>query len=82
MGHPGRVDRLNLSKPRLGLAKVLEQPRAGAAEDRPDREEKLVERPGGGYCCTTFVPPPLETSFSPAATRACSSADSMPSVTN
>ena len=34
------------------------------------------------YCCTACAPPAIVTSPSPAAARACSSADSIPSVTN
>ena len=39
-------------------------------------------RPAARYCCAAFAPPASETSLPPAARRACSSADSMPSVTN
>src|SRR5438067_1946292 len=38
-------------------------------------------RPAARYCCATDAPPPRDISFSPAAARACSSADSIPSVT-
>src|SRR4051794_20744152 len=37
--------------------------------------------PAARYCCATDAPPPRDTSFSTAAARACSSADSIPSVT-
>src|SRR4051812_26932215 len=32
-------------------------------------------RPAARYCCATDAPPPRDTPFSPAAARACSSAD-------
>src|SRR3954471_4706378 len=38
-------------------------------------------RPAERYCCATDAQPARDTSFSPAAARACSSADSIPSVT-
>src|SRR5438874_2615339 len=38
-------------------------------------------RPAARYCCATDAPPPRDTSFSPAAARARSSADSIPSMT-
>src|SRR5215207_9871210 len=38
--------------------------------------------PASRYCWTTSAPPATATSPSPAAARACSSADSIPSVTN
>ena len=39
-------------------------------------------RPAVRYCWATLAPPATATSLSPAAARACSSADSIPSVTN
>ena len=39
-------------------------------------------RPAARYWLIAAAPPPIVTSLSPAAARACSSADSIPSVTN
>src|SRR5260370_19403136 len=36
-------------------------------------------KPAARYCCATFAPPASAMSFPPAARRACSSADSLPS---
>jgi hypothetical protein len=42
----GRFDGLNLSKPRLRLAEVVEWPGANAEEDRDHRDHDLVDQPG------------------------------------
>jgi hypothetical protein len=60
---------------------VLEQPQAVTEEHGQDVELKPVHQPALRYCWATLAPPPTATSFSPAAARACSRADSMPPVT-
>jgi hypothetical protein len=62
---------------RLG-AEILEEPLAVAQQDRYHGEIELVEQPGGEGRCTTFAPPARETSASPAAFLARSSAASIP----
>jgi len=72
----------DLDRLERGIADVLEQPLAGAEQHRDEVEVELVEEPARRYCCTALAPPAIATSRSPAGARACSRADSIPSVTN
>lgn len=51
------------------------------SRQEPLRSAISSSRPAARYCWTTSAPPPSETSFTPAAALACSSAGPMPSVT-
>ena len=63
------------------VADAHEQPLARAEDDGHDVEVQLVEQARRQVLVTALAPPAIETSLSPAAARACSSADSIPSVT-
>jgi hypothetical protein len=82
VGDDGRLDHPGDLQLRPVRAEPVEQPDAVAEEHRDEVDLQLVEQAAFRYCWTTLAPPPTATSLSPAAARACSSADSMPSVTN
>src|SRR5919108_82775 len=64
------------ASPRLSKSRAPPPRRIGTTEITSSSS-----RPAARYCCATDAPPPRETPLSPAAARACSSADSIPSVT-
>src|SRR4029453_13794721 len=76
-GRLGRLDLLEpLPPPTFSNSRPPPPSRIGTTETTISSS-----RPAERYCCATDAPPPRDTSFSPAAARACSSADSIPSVT-
>jgi hypothetical protein len=62
-------------------ADALEQSLALAQHDRCDVQAELVDCAECEYWFTVAAPPAMATWASPAASRACPSADSIPSVT-
>ena len=81
MSDAGSFDHARALELHLCALEVVEQPGAGSEEDGDDVECTSSIRPAFRYCWATLAPPAKATSFPAAASRACSSADSMPSVT-
>src|SRR4029453_10872856 len=76
-GRLGRLDLLEpLPPPTFSNSRAPPPSRIGTTETTISSSS-----PAARYCCATDAPPPRDTSFSPAAARASSSADSVPSVT-
>ena len=78
---PRRVDRLDLLEPGLGVAEVVEQPCAASEHHGDDRDDELVQQTCRQVLLRHARTAADRQSLSPAAARACSSADSIPSVT-
>jgi hypothetical protein len=82
VGNVGRFDDPDGLQLDVDAGEVVEEPGPVAEHDRNDVELELVTRPAARNCWMTFAPPPIETSLPPPASLACSSAGSMPLVTN
>ena len=79
MHDAGRLDHACLLE--TEIPNVLEEPFPVAQQKRHDVQLQLLDEAGREYCCTASAPPAINTSRSPATSRACSSAEAIPSVT-
>src|SRR5918992_6202924 len=81
VGDAGRLDGPDLLELHLRVPEVVEETSTVAEQHRNKMELSSSSSPAARYCRATSAPPQSMTSLPPAASLACSSADSIPSVT-